>query len=295
MASLPLTEDIRRAIGDSPKVEFNETISDGTNAAWRLTNAPIEMASESVFITGVIQQRATVVGTLKAPAAKDDYTLEVDTDISVYSLGDQIVLENDPSPTRYQVAGKGDTTLTLARRLPRDYVAGNNIWRVTRSYSFDEEAGIIYFTAVPVEGARLAAKFRYFKYDQTFIDGILKDAEACVALDISAPVTTDDSAQKPLVMLKIRELVLRGQVNDGASSAIKIVQGSTKLDLTGSTNTIMRELESLTKEYHRLVKAYLYSDGESAIGTAVVGRLEYIWAAQNVGGRGGGVGVRGPA
>jgi len=268
MADLVLINRVRRAIDDSPKFEFNEVLADGLNASWRLTNAPVEEASESVFVSGVIMQSMTPAGTLKTDATTEDYTLDLGSDASLYSVNDMIALDNEIDQQKYLVASKTSSILTLNRKLATNYASGRQCYKITRNgYTIDYNYGIIYFTVTHPVGTTLAAKFRHYSYLNNEIENLYSDALSHVQRDTDASVTAD------VVILKLRHMILQSALSGGADGAIKIKQGSTSLDLTGSSYMISKQVEQAEAEYKAAVRAYLWDKLE---GGAAVGREGYV-------------------
>lgn len=277
MATLQELNTVRRAIADLPQVTFNETTADGSNASWRLTNKPVEKASESVFVSGIIQQTATNIGTTSADVVIGDTSVDFGADIASYSVGDVFALANTPDPTKYYIESITDQIASINREIDANVSSGANIYKIDPiGYSMNYQAGVLYFDIAHLINTPLACNFRYFKYSAEFLTDILDDAIITVGADINDSASFSVAAQKNLILLQVRIMILQAQVAESASSSIKIKQGSTSLDLTGSNRASSDELKAVRRAYEDALRRYLTNQMDDIIGAAVVGREEYI-------------------
>lgn len=267
MADLTLINTIRRTIGDNPQFEFNQTTSDGSNSSWRLTNAPIEEGSESIFVSGIIMQTAIAQGSLASAVTTADYTLTLD-DASLYTINERVALDDAINPVKYYITDITGNVLTLNRKLAYNYAAGTQVYKITPvNYSIDYQYGILYFTVTYDTGAVLGCNFRYYQHLNSELEDLYNDAT------LQAQRDADENVGQDIILLKLRLMALESALTSEAGGAIKIKQGSTSLDLTGATQMINRQIEQAENTYRKAVREYLWSQLE---GGAAVGRSEYL-------------------
>lgn len=278
MASLELVRDLRNIIGDNPVTSFNETLSDGVNASWRLTNSPIEIASESVFVSGLLQQTQTTPSgaDLTEAAIEGEFVINLGADTSLFSAGEYLTLEDEPDPYKFYIKSIGVSEITLNRELLQDYPAGTDVSKVVKNYQIDYDGGIIYFNAAWNAGTILGVKFKYFKHSDKILSAILDAAIRDVSRDIGENFNSGNEDQVSLVLIKAKTAIIEKEISSGASSAIKIKQGSTSLDLTGSISSRARQSEAARSEYQEALLRYLNNTAAFGLGESVVGREGYF-------------------
>lgn len=278
MATYQLLRDIRAMISDQPVTTFNETTSDGINASWRLTNNTIQIASESVFVSGIIQQETTIEASALTQEILEEESvlLDMGANSSYFSVGDFITLDETPDPYKFRIQSISDGVMTLNRAATQSYPANAQVIDIARNYTIDYDSGIIYFNVAWTVGTKIAARFSYTRHSDRILNNLLDIAAADVARDINETIDLSNSDHASLVLLKTKVMVAKRELLAGVGSAIKIKQGSTSLDLTGSTYALKNEGEAAINEYKEALERYLNNLFDDAAGEAIVGRDGYM-------------------
>jgi hypothetical protein len=278
MATSQLISDFRSIIADEPLIGFNETTSDGENASWRLTNSPIEIASESVFVSGILQQDSTELtsAVLINQVGEGEFEFNVGSESSQFTVNDFVTLEDVPDPYKFKITSIDDDVLTINRSTDQTYLVGAQFYSISKDYTIDYDNGILYFNAAWEIGTIITVKFKYTRHSTKTINSILDAAINDVSRDINEEVALDNEKHSSLVLLRAKILLTKRELIGGAASAIKIKQGSTSLDLTGSSDSRTRQIRSDTDDYQIALERYLNNLFDDAAGFAIVGREGYL-------------------
>lgn len=277
MASFPLRNEVRGMISDLPQIQFDKVTADGINASWRLTNTPLQHGSESVFVSGLIQQTSAVVDNTDAASAKNDYQLDMGAGASLYSVGDLVSPSQATDPFKHEIIAITGSVLDLNRRLPLGYASGTALLRFTRQYTIDYERGIVYFQSAYNSGTIIGVNYEYTTYTDDELDDFIDRAIREVSVDIDKTANADDiAAERALVLVKTHILSIRDRTTKQAGQSIKIKQGSTSMDLTGASRALKDQSEELAGQYNALLLSFRRNDLSDALGEAVTGRQEYI-------------------
>ena len=169
------------------------------------------------------------------------------------------------------------SNLEVNRAVPKDYAFNTNVRTVnTPDYTFNYEDGIVFFNVAYALGAVITSKFRAFELSNDAIDELIARAILEVSLDIDDTASPEtNNSHRVLVLLKSHQMFLQEKVDDNVGSSIKIKQGSTSLDLTGSARTLSDQLTFITERYIHALRTFIRNIGDAALGRAIVGREEY--------------------
>lgn len=271
MASSVILREFREVVGDSPVHTFNEATADGVNASWQLTNAPVFPATESLFLDGVIQQNGISDTTTASAIAEGDYQFDV-VSANNLSLGQIIFLSTGADPQKFKIVEIDGTTITVNQRFNEAFGSGVSIYLATIDYQTNYKHGIIYFDTAPNVGVKMTCHYDYTKYSDDALNAAIDQASREVSVDIGGAIDLEIANHKALVFLKAHVTILDRDVTKGASSAIKVKQGSTSLDLGGSVRALQDQLRGLRRGYEEALSRYLmnqFEPGDGVVGPEV--------------------------
>lgn len=276
MASLVIIREFRDLVGDTPVHTFNQATSDGVNASWQLTNAPVVPATDSLFLDGVIQQNGVADTTTSAAIAEGDYQFSVVSAANL-SVGQIIFLSTAGDPQKFKITAIDNTLITVNQEFDQAFGSGVSVYIATIDYEINNRFGVIYFTTAPNLDVVMTARYQYTKYSDDIMSTALDQAVREVSIDIGSTADIDNNEDhKTLVFLKAHATIIDREVTKGAASAIKVKQGSTSLDLGGSVRALQQQLEGLRRAYDDTLGRYLMGLLEDSLGSGVVGSEGYI-------------------
>lgn len=276
MASSVVIREFRGIIGDETVHTFNQATADGVNASWQLTNSPVVPATHSLFLDGVPQQNGVSDTTTTTVINEGDTSFNV-VSANNLAVGLIIAFSDDPDPQKFKITTIDGETITVNQPSEEIIAANTLVYIMTLDYSINTTYGIIFFDSAPTLNVIMTARYQYTKYTDTQINAILTQASNEVSIDIGEAVDIDtNTEQKTLVFLKAYSKLLNKEVTRGASSAIKIKQGSTSLDLGGSTQILHKQLLAIGDSYEEARVRYMMNQVNGNLGDGVVGDEAYI-------------------
>lgn len=273
MASLMLVKLFRKYIGDIPSHAFNEAVADGANASWVLTNKPLEMASESVFLNGIPQFNGEAVTTLTKDVSENSDTITVGS-LDNLSIGTEIFINSAIDPRRYKILSINTNTneVILNREIDQNLKSGSQVFVTSKLYEISSRYGIVYFDSAPVSGTLMTIHFEYFEYEDTKLSSVLDNAINEVSIDIGGLCDPENiAAHRALVFLRAHAMLVETKAIQSSGSAIRVKQGSTSLDLVGTNQSLQKQSGMLYTQYNELLGRYLMGQLDDYVGTAVVG------------------------
>lgn len=275
MATLELIYKFREMIGDYPIKAFNRAVADGVNASWVLTNKPVELASESLYLGGITQIVDSAVAALTADAVAGAYEVEVD-DTTNLAVDDEFSLSSEPDPDRYKIIGINNLILSLNRALSDSHASGTTVSKITKGYTISYKYGIIYFDSPPALNTIMTCHYNYFKNSNAVINTILDQAANEISIDIDEDFDFANTDHVTLLLLKGQIMLLNKDIIIGAGSAIKVKSGSTSLDLVGANRALKDQASVIAARYSQALLRYMNNKIDGELGSGVVGPEAYL-------------------
>lgn len=273
MASSALVKSFRKYIGDTPSHAFNEAVADGINASWVLTNKPLEMASESVFLDGVPQFNGEAVAVLIEDVSENSDSIIVSA-LDNLPVGTEIFINSAIDPRRYKILSIDTSTneIVLNRDIDQDFASGSQVFITSKLYEISSRYGIVYFDSAPSSNVLMTIHFEYFEYEDVKLSGVLDNAINEVSIDIGSSCDPEaDMSHRALCFLRAFIALIETKTIKSSGSAIKVKQGSTSLDLVGANQALQKQGSVLRAQYDQLLGRYLMGQLDDSVGTAVVG------------------------